>query len=377
MNIIEYVKQNQKSFKEDSLKETDFAVFSQISYFEFQKFFKKQDVVTFKQFNLLKDKQYLVKKALDSKKGLKLVNELVVSNRFKDIEIFHFKKYTSSSKKIQFAALSFKIDFNTYVICYRGTDISLTGWYESTMLSYKTTIPGQLSAKHYLDELVAIFPSNTRFYLTGHSKGGNLAQYAYLFAKKESQDQVEAIYNFEGPGNLENYPLEDKNASLLSKIKKYITKDSVIGTLLLDNINSVIIDATGINGVIQHAIYEWKIDEKTQLFKRIPSLSKTSLALSASFTSWLKCYSTRKKRQLLNQLFSFLKECGIQTQKDFNLQFISKGRKLLSKRMKNSKSKEFFAAVSNFIKIFLNYRFMPTSKLLEIYKQKNNSYQVH
>ena len=78
-------------------------------------------------------------------------------------------------------------------IAFRGTDGTLTGWKEDFNLSYKPVIPSQRSALAYVSGVSS--GTQCPLILGGHSKGGNLAQYAALCTDEGTYRRIIAIYD--------------------------------------------------------------------------------------------------------------------------------------------------------------------------------------
>ena len=100
---------------------------------------------------------------------------------------------------LQFTAATFRLNANTILIVYRGTDSSIIGWNEDMTMNYMPKIYGQDVAADYLREMAEEFP-NDKIYLTGHSKGGNYAEYALSVVEPELQDRIIKAISFDGPG---------------------------------------------------------------------------------------------------------------------------------------------------------------------------------
>lgn len=368
MNIVDYVLINQMPFTKENILDTDMAIFAQLAYFRFKKFLKRKSSLILNEIKNEEDIKYATRLSLIPKPGEELLKNLIVSTRYKNVEIKYIKRVNSEQAKIQFEAMTFKLSEDIYVISFRGTDISINGWYESMMLSYSTSIPGHSVGKEYLEEVVNNIPLNSKIYIVGHSKGGNIAQYAFIHTTSEIQSRITALYNFEGPGNKEDLTLNETFKRVEDKIFKYVTVDSIIGILLIDNKNNRIVKADGNNGVTQHSLYTWHVNDEKLTFVLVPSLSKTALAFSLAIDEWLSCYPPEKTKSLLDGLFIFFEKCGIKTQKDFTTNFASSAKKVMKQYgyVDKSQKKEYTSIMNNLFKIFIKYRFMNINKLNEL-----------
>lgn len=119
--------------------------------------------------------------------------------RYKNLKLFGYVNDIDLEMQKQFAAMVYKINLDTYVIAFRGTDDSIIGWKEDFHMTYMEHVPAQQTAVHYVQKVMKAFPKAT-FILTGHSKGGNLATYASSQVEPALQDRIKQIYSFDAPG---------------------------------------------------------------------------------------------------------------------------------------------------------------------------------
>ena len=136
-------------------------------------------------------------------------------------------------------------------------------------------------AKDYVKETIADIPETSylfglkkkkvypKMYLTGHSKGGNLAMYAYLKNPK-LQGYIESVKSFDGPGFADGFWQGDED---VSKITNYIPKDSIVGRVLDHREQTKVMDAEG-SGLVQHDTLMWSVDIKD--FNYCDALTKES-----------------------------------------------------------------------------------------------------
>ena len=157
-----------------------------------------------------------------SSKDKKLVNLLSQSRRFKDLVIKRCNFVFDEKKIVQFFALTILLPNNRLFIAFRGTDKSLTGLMEDLELSYRE-IPSQILAIQYIENENSL----KKIYMGGHSKGGNLAQYAFLKSNLLLKRRIVKVYNFDGPGLLDN-----KKSVFSYKIINYYPNCSIIGRML-------------------------------------------------------------------------------------------------------------------------------------------------
>ena len=136
---------------------------------------------------------------LTSKNRLQLLDELARHKRFKNCKLSHFINDIDPELQKQFAAMTYRLTLDTYLIVFRGTDDSIIGWKEDFHLTYMKEIPAQKHALCYLENFFVHHPRK-KVILAGHSKGGNLAIYAASQIDQSLQEQITAVYTFDAPG---------------------------------------------------------------------------------------------------------------------------------------------------------------------------------
>ena len=80
---------------------------------------------------------------LTSKNRLQLLDELSQHKRFKNCKLSHFINDIDPELQKQFAAMTYRLTLDTYLIVFRGTDDSIIGWKEDFHLTYMKEIPAQ------------------------------------------------------------------------------------------------------------------------------------------------------------------------------------------------------------------------------------------
>ena len=196
------------------------------------------------------------------------------SPRYKNIKIGNFfgkyVEYKENSKFCeQFAAVTYTLEDGSKVVNFRGTDATLAGWKEDLDLSWSKTIPSQEDALKYLEKIYNDCP-NANYVLIGHSKGGNLCQYAaFLLSSKNKEfiGRLDKVLNYDGPG-LNNDIISDIEKDVFEEVREkltnFIPQSSIIGRILSDTSSGKFIcvysnkeKITDIFG--QHDILTWDV----------------------------------------------------------------------------------------------------------------------
>lgn len=179
------------------------------------------------------------------------------TKRFSEIEIGHFVNIINDETVEQFSAMTFFPDDDYAFIAYRGTDDSIAGWRENFRMSYLTPVPAQLRAEEYLMNTATNF--NGRIILGGHSKGGNLALWSGLNAPDEICNRIEKVYNFDGPGFLDDVWISEKYRRIADRVYTIIPTGSVVGLLLKYDDNYHVTRSETKKHLLQHNALTWNV----------------------------------------------------------------------------------------------------------------------
>lgn len=236
-----------------------------------------------------------------------LLEAMVASKRYKNLKLMGFENTINPAENVQFSALVFCLKPKTFVVSFRGTDDSLVGWKEDLLMSYQTEVPAQYLAKSYLQQ--ALESLEGEIYLSGHSKGGNLAIYAASQVPTALQEKIKHIYSFDGPGLHTNILNSSGYQHIHEKIQRYIPENSVVGILLHSQAPAQIVQSIVRNGLSQHNTFTWEISGHA--FKQAPELSAESQQLEETMLQLVEQVPDQNLAEVIQTFFSILEEGGI------------------------------------------------------------------
>ncbi|MCW6653617.1 DUF2974 domain-containing protein [Aerococcaceae bacterium NML210727] len=247
------------------------------------------------------------------------------STRYAEIELFHFVNDISIMEEKQFAASTYRINQDTYLIVFRGTDDTLVGWKEDFNLSYSEEIPAQIEAAQYLEDIASKIDGN--FYVSGHSKGGNLAIYAATTAHFNNE-RLLGVYSFDGPGFHPNFLQEKDFIAIADKIHYYIPQEAIVGEILTRNAQPTIIKSKQF-GLLQHDPNNWEIDEEGQ-FVEVEETTALSVLIAETFKRWLNQRNNAELKRFFDTIFELFQQANITSLNDLTDNFWDCIRKLRS-----------------------------------------------
>ncbi|MGT2846456.1 DUF2974 domain-containing protein [Streptococcus massiliensis] len=317
MNLFDYLEQvkNETIYDKD-LTILDLLMFTELSYINF-------DGVADKNFD-----RYHAKRLDDcaealtdlaptptimGKEHLQLLQQMGQSLRFKSSKLMGYVNDIDSDIEKQFSATTFRIKPDTYIVAFRGTDDSIIGWKEDFHMTYMPQIPAQLTATHYLEKALAELPGT--FYVTGHSKGGNLATFATSHLSSENQERIKLITSFDAPG-LNKLIIETAGYQSISpKIERYIPYGSIVGMMLEIPETAHIVQSTAIGGIAQHNPFSWKVENDS--FLLADGLNADSLQTDKTLKNWVASTPDDQLKQFFDLFFGLILDANITSITDF------------------------------------------------------------
>ena len=324
-NLITYVQQyGAQTFEDKSLTDIDVLVLTEIAYLPFDEIVPKSFDITEaisleqlgKEFETIKEKEHENNPFMITEERIQLLNVVSKSQRFKDIKVFGFMNDIDDELTKQFAAVCYQWKEDSRWIIFRGTDESLTGWKEDFMMTYSDLIPAQTDAIEYLKKQAETFSGTLN--VSGHSKGGNLSLYASAMQEEAIQNRIEQIYCWDSPGVHRSILGTEGYQRVVSKAKRYIPQDSIVGLMLESQVPYHIIESQG-SGISQHSALMWNIEEDH--FVELTELTKNSQLTDQTFKQWTEVVSDEDLKLFFDTFFDLIFEMGVETVNDVYYNF--------------------------------------------------------
>ncbi|KXT78302.1 Mbeg1-like protein [Streptococcus sp. DD13] len=256
------------------------------------------------------------------------------SRRFANVQLFGFENDYNLDLQKQFAALTFRLSPDRYLISFRGTDDSLIGWKEDFHMTYMKKIPSQIHAQHYVQKGVQTLPK-AQFILSGHSKGGNLALFAASQVNDPEQKAIQAIYTFDSPGLHSDIVQQEGYKELQPRIRAYLPQDSIVGLMLSIPDNRIIVKSRGVS-FSQHLLSNWKINLKSCQIERAQELTRTSHEVDQTLKDWTDQLTNKELKTFFDLIFDNLLAAGIERISDIRTNTLQKVLFLLQESTKVS-----------------------------------------
>lgn len=239
---------------------------------------------------------------------LHLVDELATSKRFKNIKLLNYVDEYDPDVQKQFAAMTYRLTMDVYLVIFRGTDDTLIGWKEDFHMIYMDHVPAQKRAASYLQHVMKEFPKG-RFMVAGHSKGGNLAAYACTYLPDYLFERVDAIYCYDAPG-LNKAIIETEGYQRVAHlIHRFVPQGSIVGMMLEVPEPATIVKSRAFGGFAQHDAFTWMVEKDT--FVTLDQTSPDSQQTDETLKQWVREVPDSQLKKFFDTFFGLFLDAGI------------------------------------------------------------------
>ena len=308
-NFLTYLKwRGDLLVKDHPFNEVDALILSELVYIHFENIVPavgQEGCITIKDAGL-RYQRSKTREMLYYKDKEDLFEELAMCPRFASMTLCNYVSTLDIEAQQQFAAMHINITPNLTFIAFRGTDSTVTGWREDFNMSYMMPVPAQQSAVEYVNQTAkGMFK---KYWIGGHSKGGNLAIYSGTFCNPRIQKKIVRINSFDGPGF--NRKMIDDTAYRLieDKIAAYVPESSIVGMLMEHEEDYKVVQSTEF-GLLQHEGFSWLVER--DVFVLANDVGEFSKSFSVTLKNWLAGMSTEQRKGVVDAFFDVFVQAGI------------------------------------------------------------------
>ena len=304
-------------------KELDVLALTELTYLPFDRIVPQGDTTNIEV--RLSDAVELVDRTTDfivTDQHLQLVDDLASSKRFKNIKLLNYVNEYEPDVQKQFAAMTYRLTMDVYLVVFRGTDDTLIGWKEDFHMTYMDHVPSQRRAASYLQNVMKEFPKG-RFLVAGHSKGGNLATYACSYLPDQLSEQVHAIYCYDAPGLNKSIIKTEGYQRIAHLIHRFVPQGSIVGMMLEVPEPTTIVKSRAFGGFAQHDAFTWMVEKDG--FVTLDQTSPDSQQTDETLKQWVRETSADERKKFFDTFFGIFLDAGITSINDLrNLKNFSK-----------------------------------------------------
>lgn len=233
--------------------------------------------------------------------GDEFLEALLASPRFMDLRVGYYINEVSEHFEKQFSAITFFFPDQSAYVAFRGTDSSLAGWKEDFNLTFMKEVPSQISARTYLEDIADTDVAH--LYVGGHSKGGNLAEYAALTCREQTFDKIGRIFNHDGPGFAFSSGPRISSPAYEAKLSKTVPESSVFGMLMESRSCYRVVRATGVL-FAQHASTHWVVEDGD--FVTVDKITPDAELIAGTLNSWARRYEPDRRELFIDAIYEIV-----------------------------------------------------------------------
>ena len=322
--IFDYLKEvTYDSIYDRPFNELDVLALTELTYLPFDRIVPQGDTTNIEV--RLSDAAKLVDRTTDftvTDQHLQLVDDLASSKRFKNIKLLNYVNEYDPDVQKQFAAMTYRLTMDVYLVVFRGTDDTLIGWKEDFHMTYMDHVPAQRRAASYLQNVMKEFPKG-RFLVAGHSKGGNLATYACSYLPDQLSEQVHAIYCYDAPGLNKSIIKTEGYQRIAHLIHRFVPQGSIVGMMLEVPEPTTIVKSRAFGGFAQHDAFTWMVEKDG--FVTLDQTNPDSQQMVQTLKQWVQEVPDSQLKKFFDTFFGLFLDAGITSINDLmNLKNFSK-----------------------------------------------------
>lgn len=315
-NIVSYIVREQRTFEELPFNAVDSLVFSTLSYLNFEDANRSKTVassvdldpsglrrVLLHDFISLADWITLASGSwMEDAKDTEIFMQAVMgSRRLREVRVAFYANERSDAVEKQFSAVTlfFPVkDGEVAYLAFRGTDGSFAGWKEDFNLCFKRVIPSQCTAAAYLSGVASA--CSCPLIVGGHSKGGNLAEYAALVTDEGSYSRLVGVYNHDGPSFLDDPSPRIDDPSFTTLLHKTVPESSAFGMILERRADYQVVQSSALS-VFQHEPFTWQVEEDHFVVQ--DELNPSAVFFDGTLDAWLRSKSTAERERFIDSIY--------------------------------------------------------------------------
>ena len=308
--ILDYIRwRGDIPFSVDGLREADALVLCMLSYYDIKPMWADQEgPIRLRDCRKLLDAGPVPVLLVGRDKGYQeIFAQAVASRRFGELLISDYVDTVRDDPPLQFADLCFHDDRGISLLAYRGTYDSLAGWEEDFMIGFTRTEAQELALRYADAHLL----TGRRWYMGGHSKGGNLALYVASSLQQPVLDRLERIFILDGPGLCGEVMDTSGVERIDSRCTRIIPYFSVIGKLFEPQITDSRIVRSNASGMAQHSLATWGIDHGA--LDQCAENDPRSRWINATVGEWIDDIPQEERVVFVRELFDSLAANGART----------------------------------------------------------------
>ncbi|RDB68919.1 Mbeg1-like protein [Eggerthella sinensis] len=337
-NIVTYMAEEQRTFAESPFNPVDSLVFSTLAYLNYEVApglnAASSDSVLLHDVVMLSDWRELTAHSWmeDAKDTVAFLHVLSASRRMRDVRVAFYANERSEAVEKQFSAVTLMYPDahgSTAYLAFRGTDGSFAGWKEDFNLCFKEVIPSQCTAAAYLSGVASALSGP--LVVGGHSKGGNLAEYAALVADDGVFARMQGVYNHDGPSFLDDPSPRIDDERFCALLHKTVPESSAFGMILERRADYRVVQSSAMS-VFQHEPFTWQTEDDDFVYQE--ALNPSAVFFDEALDTWLRSKAPDERERFIDTIYDLFASTEAGTWSEFQTKLFANTRLMLGARSK-------------------------------------------
>ena len=268
----------------------------------------------------------------DAKDTEAFLHVLSASRRMRDVRASFYANERSEIVEKQFSAVTLTFpaaDGEVAYLAYRGTDGSFAGWKEDFNLCFKEVIPSQCTAAAYLSGVASALACP--LIVGGHSKGGNLAEYAALVADESAFERLRGVFNHDGPSFLDDPSPRIDDDRFHALLHKTVPESSAFGMILERRADYRVVRSSAMS-VFQHEPFTWLTEDDDFVYQE--ALNPSAVFFDEALDAWLRSKAPDERERFIDTIYELFASTEAGTWSEFQTKLFANTRQLLGARSK-------------------------------------------
>ena len=301
------------TMRQDAFRNLDALAFCCLSYVRFDALLNETSApLSLRQVNEAYQKLHIDLQQARVENDKRILSEMAESRRYGEVKIFRYVSRFDEQQQKQFCAMSFLLETGDICIAFRGTDSTLVGWKEDFNMAFPRPLPSQRMSAVYLNQ--AACRIDGPFLICGHSKGGNLAVFASMWADGGVRRRIREIYSLDGPGFLPELLSEEGYREVRGRLHRILPTSSVVGMLLQNEERYEVVKSSAY-GMMQHNAYTWQIEDGKLV--RETDIEEKQKRMDKVLNEWIFALSEEERELFVDTFFGIIGKTGATTVFEF------------------------------------------------------------
>lgn len=326
--ILDYLREyGDYTLAEKPFSDVDSLVLCQFSYLKFDGMVpgpgEDRSPVSVQELAVHEDYDHLYGDERYRKNNTALFQRVCKSRRFGDMRLYNYVNQIELDKETQFSAVVYRLSGGLTYVVFRGTDENIVGWKEDLNLAFSEPVPGQRLSVDYLEQAAQTIRG--RFYVGGHSKGGNLAVYASMNCSAGVRERIERIYDHDGPGFRPEVRREGAYEEIEGRIYKTVPRSSLVGMLLYTEGFYKVVESKTI-GLAQHNPYTWLV--RNDSFKIVEEIRAGRKFMDQALNEWILSLDQQQMHTFVDTFYRVVQASETDNLIDFTANWLQSIQKI-------------------------------------------------